>query len=351
MNEKRNSSLELLRIIAMIFIVASHYSVHDGFELNSINLIYNKVLLQMSTLGSLGVNIFILISSYFLVSKEFDIKRVVKIMLQVLFYSLVIYIIFVLFGNIEFSIKSLITNCFPILFKNYWFATTYIILYILSPFLNKIVKLLKKQDLKKLIIVIFVMESILPTISLQNFSINSIIDFILMYMIASYIRFYSKDIILNEKKVLIITIFIILTLVLGLDLLFPKFSSYYIFLFHRNSPIMIVIAFCIFLLFLNKSFYSSFVNKIAKFTFGVYLIHDNPFIRNYIWNNIFKTSQYANSPFLILHLFLTVIIIFVICILIDYIRYISLNKIMNIIAIKVEKIYLKLCSKEKKFKI
>lgn len=351
-SQKRNSSLELLRIIAMFFIVISHYSVHGGFELNSINLIYNKVLLQMSTLGSLGVNIFVLISSYFLVSKEFDIKRIIKIMMQVLFYSLVIYIIFLLFNNAEFSIKSLLTNCFPVIFKNYWFATTYIILCILSPFLNKMIKSLDKKDLRLLIIIIFIIESIIPTMLLQNFNINEIIDFVLLYMIAAYIKFYPKDIALNknlkEKKLLVISIFILLTLVLSLDLFAPQFSAYYIFLFHRNSPIIIVIAFCIFVLFLNKSFYSSNINKIAKFTFGVYLIHDNPFIRGYIWNTIFKTNQYANSTFLIFHMFVTVIIIFVLCTLIECIRYICLNKSINVLAFKIEKIYLNLCNKFKK---
>ena len=62
-SKKRNSSLELLRILAMLFIVISHYSVHGGFNLNSINLLFNKVFLQVSTLGNLGVNIFVLISS------------------------------------------------------------------------------------------------------------------------------------------------------------------------------------------------------------------------------------------------------------------------------------------------
>ena len=336
----------------MFLIVISHYSVHGGFDLNSISLIFNKVLLQISTLGNLGVNIFVLISSYFLVSKKFDIKRIIRVILQVLFYSVVIYIIFMLFGGVEFSIKTLITNCLPIMFKNYWFATTYIVLCILSPFINKVIKELEKMDLQKLIIIMFILESVLPTITLQSFNVNSIIDFIFLYLIAAYIKLYFKDISLKvnskAKKVLIISVSILLFSVLGLNILVPKYYSFYIFLFLRNSPIMIFIAVCIFILFVNKTFYNPFINTIAKFTFGVYLIHDNPFMRNYIWSDIFKTSQYANSSFLILHMFLTIIIIFVVCILIDYIRHICLDKSINSLSFKIEKIYLNLCNKFKK---
>lgn len=42
-NKARNSSIEILRIIAMLFIVMSHYSVHgalDAKTLNGLNMLY-----------------------------------------------------------------------------------------------------------------------------------------------------------------------------------------------------------------------------------------------------------------------------------------------------------------------
>ena len=46
---QRNSSIELLRIIAMLFIVASHCSIHGHFpDLKSIPF-YNRVLLSWFT--------------------------------------------------------------------------------------------------------------------------------------------------------------------------------------------------------------------------------------------------------------------------------------------------------------
>ena len=63
------------------------------------------------------------------------------------------------------------------------------------------------------------------------------------------------------------------------------------------------------------------INLIASSTFGVYLIHDNPYIRNYIWKELFKVSSYINSPYLFLYSILITFSIFIVCTLIDLIRY------------------------------
>ena len=54
--------------------------------------------------------------------------------------------------------------------------------------------------------------------------------------------------------------------------------------------------------------------------FGVYLISDNNYIRKVLWLNLFKNEKYINSPLLILHMFKSVILIIIICLIIEYIR-------------------------------
>ena len=76
--------------------------------------------------------------------------------------------------------------------------------------------------------------------------------------------------------------------------------------------------FCLF-----QFFYFAFLplwNLIASSTFGVYLIHDNPYIRNYIWKELFKVSSYINSPYLFLYSILITFIVFIVCTFIDLIR-------------------------------
>ncbi len=68
--DNRNSSLELLRIIAMILIVVHHYAVHSGFIYEYQPFTASKLIMQtLSIFGKVGVNIFILISTYFLCSQ------------------------------------------------------------------------------------------------------------------------------------------------------------------------------------------------------------------------------------------------------------------------------------------
>ena len=98
--KERNSSFELLRIIAMIFIIFHHFSVHGGFAFLPNDLSLNRVWIDfISMFGKVGVNLFVLISGYFLITKDgplFDIKRLLKLWLPMILYSLIIYFLFVI---------------------------------------------------------------------------------------------------------------------------------------------------------------------------------------------------------------------------------------------------------------
>ena len=101
---------------------------------------------------------------------------------------------------------------------------------------------------------------------------------------------------------------------------------------YRSSFIMILIASCLVILFLKKKeFFSKIINYISSSVFGIYLIHDNQYLRAYLWNDIFLLNKYVNSRLLILYMLTTIFIIFVCSSLIELVR-------KNII----EKIYVKL---------
>ena len=93
----RKSNFELLRIIAMILIIAHHFSLHGGFRVVQSKPLINRIwILWLQLGGKIGVNIFVLISGYFLVSSPaFKLKKVLKLWLQLFFYSIVIYAVFV----------------------------------------------------------------------------------------------------------------------------------------------------------------------------------------------------------------------------------------------------------------
>ena len=78
-----------------------------------------------------------------------------------------------------------------------------------------------------------------------------------------------------------------------------------------------------------KPFENTIVNMMATSTLGIYLIHDNPFVRNVIWTNVFHNAEFVNSPLLIPHMIGTVVAVFVVCGTIELIRKNTLERLYS----------------------
>ena len=103
----RSSNIELLRIIAMFMVVLGHYYVKGGFPDDSL---MNASKLVMQFLGSwskIAVDIFVIISGYFLVTQKFRWRKLWKFFGCTYFWSLatLCFVLFILNQNVE---KSLI---------------------------------------------------------------------------------------------------------------------------------------------------------------------------------------------------------------------------------------------------
>lgn len=145
-NKSRSSNFELLRILAMLMIVAHHFSIHSGFSMKIPPLYFNTLFLQFLQFGGkIGVNVFVLISGYFLINTDnIKLKKVIKLWCQIFFYSFIIYLIFTLTGYQKFNITSFIKSIMPIIYSQYWFASSYFILYLFVPYINQLVKNIEK---------------------------------------------------------------------------------------------------------------------------------------------------------------------------------------------------------------
>ena len=76
----RESNIELLRILAMIMIIAHHFACHSNFDFPLTEVTFNRVWIQFMHLGGkIGVDVFVLISGYFLINqKEIKVNKVLK---------------------------------------------------------------------------------------------------------------------------------------------------------------------------------------------------------------------------------------------------------------------------------
>jgi hypothetical protein len=252
-----------------------------------------------------------------MVNKNFRLSRILKIVFETFFYSIVIYFIFLIFGGVAFSFKDLIYNMFPIYFNKYWFVTAYMILLILSPAINIVIKNLNKKTHLTIVSVLFFIMVITPYIhrilfnSFYSFKyLNQIFWFLELYLIAGYIKIYGVS---TNKFWLIISIL----LVSAFQIVFSLMSGYEIG--HINALGNSVLSVLLLLLFKDLKFHSKFVNVLASTTFAVYLIHEHNLVRNWWWNLSvgFGFSLIGNY---ILTFFICVPITFVLCSIIDLIR-------------------------------
>lgn len=338
-NKERNSNLEILRIISMILIVMHHYSVH-GFSLNNLDYSFNKYIIDFLYLGGkLGVNCFILISGYFMINSKFTIKKLLKLLGEVWFYSIGILILFItiLTPIKPLGIGSIIKSFLPVTYSLYWFITVYVILMVLSPFINKFVDSIDKTTYQKLIVFLVIIGSIIPSLMLgYSKIINELGWFIILYLIAGYIKKYTDSTKMNANKHFIvagISIFILLLSVICFNLLGYKFgikglinnSRYFA---NFNSIILLIISIELLIGFSRlKERRSRFINTISSATLGVYLIHDNFLVRPYIWRKVFKNELVYDSKYLIFHAVFAVITVYVICTIIDLIRQKTVEKL------------------------
>lgn len=332
--QKRNSAIELLRIFAMLCIICSHYAYHGSVQYTDLPIGFNHLLLQLGILGNLGVDIFMLISGYFGVRGSFKPKKLIALLGEVFMYSAGIYLLLALLGKAELSFSNVLRAFLPTIYKQYWFFTVYIMIYLLSPFLNKMMQGLTKRQMQYFIGLLLVFWAIIPHVFLSSMYVNEFTQMLMVYCIGAYFSLFPEPILQKTKASAALALSggvlmagtVLLFTVLGKRSSF--FAAHIMDAYMCNSVFVIAAALGLLLLFSKLRFSSRAVNTIAGCTFGVYLIHDNPFMRPVLWKTLFNNSAFAGTPKLILHMGLSVLLVFCACAVIEWIRKNTLERLL-----------------------
>ena len=328
----RESSFELLRIISMVMIIFHHFAVHSGFEWDAASLPVSCFWCNFISMGGqIGVNIFVLISGYFLVnskSRIFNFKRILKFWGQVFFYSIAIYLIFALTGT-----KSNVLNAlFPITSSAWWFASTYFVLFLLHPFLNKLIACLDQKSYQNLLGLLIICWGIIPTLTGSQYAGNDLTWFVTLYVVSGYVRIYGLNPKLTSRRYFMLCgIFTVLTYLLSLvyTILGAKWNvSLTTYYYGQVKLPVLLISVTLFMAFAGlKMRYHKWINVIASATFGVYLIHDHDLVRPFLWLNVFQNAQYQDSFVLIPYSIMAVAIVYAVCTLMDLLRQQTIEKV------------------------
>lgn len=333
---KRNIGLDALKILSMLMILLLHCISKGGLlGLENNSTFYYVLYYIIEALSIVAVNCYVLVSGYFLVKSEFKWKKVFKIYLETLFYSISIFIIVVVFKKEEFTISALIKSFFPILTKEYWFINSYLLMYILSPFINKMIYTLKQEEYKKLLIILiiaFSIWSLLPNeYGFDTSSGYGIIWFTCLYIIAGYIRLYggkNEEKTDNKKYLLIYFVIALLIacamiiidkicLILSIHTLRGKFLEY-------NNILVFISSLSIFLYFKNLNIKNKNLSRVITFigplTLAVYLIHEQYLMSKILYMDILNVPVCYHNNYSIFIVIGYVISIFIICIGIEYVR-------------------------------
>ena len=351
-NKVRNSNMELLRIFSMIIIVLSHYVYHGGLleQEFSTNQIFAQ-LLKMG--GKLGVTCFVFISAYYLIEAEFKSKNIFKLIFQISFYAVILIIIkLVMTGSI--SGTESVESIFAPIYNVYWFPTAYIGMYLVFPLINIIINKYNQACLK-LVLLLTVPFSIIHFLFIgSDFLYSNLTWFLYLYLWGGVFR--KCDMQKVEKKSTVIAILcacLIWVSSIGMTLIGLKTANNTI-LSHAGycaditSPLVIACAIGVFFTFKKLDIgCNRIINSIAKLTFPVYLLHDNPYFRQVFWKDIVRVEKFYDANFLILllHMATVVVGLFVAASIVEWCR-IRMEKLLftsnylNRVIDKIDKVYL-----------
>lgn len=317
----RDLNIELLRIVSMMMIIILHYIQHSEILYVTKNQTNYVIIQFIQIMCRVSVNCFWFISGYYLVKAKFKTERALNLWGKVLFYSITLLIInFLITGKWQKVQKAIL----PVYSKEYWFITAYISIYMLLPVINKLLNSLTQKQFRYLLIVYYVFAIIFVP---SNFLLISF----LLFSIGAYIRLYKNDYV-GENNILKYLIVIIVTFIIYILLSSTNINYNKVLKIIDFESILIICASVyIFLAFKNlkitNRILSSLIKLFAPTTIAVYIIHENIFSR-VIWNNIFHTIKYSESPYLIIHLIISCIIVFITCSIIEIIR----NKVFKFLA-------------------
>lgn len=339
-NGRRDSNLELFRIITMLLIVAHHYVVLSGLppilrahplELQSLYLFV------FGGWGKTGINCFVFITGYFMCISHITLRKFVKLVAEVEFYALLFYFLLLIGGVYHFTLKGFLVQFRPIYsLSSDHFVSCYLLFFLFIPFLNKLLEVLSRRQHAVIILLLLFAYTFLGSIPGVSVPHNYLSWFSVIYLVGAYVRFYPDTPLIRTHLGIKAAFFVALSIAsiivctfLGAGEKIPMpMGKAFFFVADSNKVLAFLASLFLFCFFKNlKISYSPFINMVGASTFGVLLIHSNSWaMRNLLWIKIFDNAGFYGTHWMYLHAVLTVLVVFAVCVLIDHFRIVFIER-------------------------
>ncbi len=326
---ERSSNLECYRILVMLLIVAHHYVVNSGLweVMMQQPLSHDSLFLFLfGAWGKMGINCFVLITGYFMCRSAITLRKFLKLVLQVLFYSVGIYVLFVACGYEPFQWKELVKSLMPVKSVSVNFTGCFIVFFLCIPFLNILVRNMDKRLHLCLLALSLGVYTILAT--LRPVSMNYVTWFCILYFVSSYIRLYGLFPSFGWKTWGVISLgFLLLSSASVIGFLICGISPYRL-ISDSNASLALLTAVALFMFFKSVPIpQSRLVNAVAACTFGVLLIHaHSDTMRRWLWRDVLDNAGQYGCDMMVLHAIGSVLGVFCLCALMDWLRIRFLEK-------------------------
>ncbi len=286
----RKSNLELLRILAILSIVCGHLLSQS--RLTDAEGTNHILAMLLGSGVRIGVNVFLLLGAWFMVDAKFKTERIMRLYLEVVFYSVPITCCMLLAGHAG-GARNVIQGLLPFFGRSVWFASAYISLIALSPFLNRIflLPLKAQQTLLWLLIVLF---CIVPSIPCST-PLDYLADFTWFCVVYLLVGMWKKSNMgmrfRGRWRFLLAGAVLYLALVAARCVPQTQAVADYWIVNIKSLPNFICAVF-VFVGFLRLDIGSNrCINAAARSVFAVYIIHQIPAFIQFQWNAIFRADR------------------------------------------------------------
>ena len=339
--KQRNANFELLRILAMLQVVTIHSTIGSGIlnttNRSTINYFFTVFLLNTSFVS---VNCYILLTGYFLCRSYIRSEKIFTLYLQVLFHTMLLFV-----ANLFFPLTRdyspgvlFLYSLFPE--TMYWFFLSYLMLLVVSPFLNMLINAMNRKQFLLLLGIMIFTANIMPSFGFDLFGFNKkpcLMLFIHLYFTGAFCRNYIT--ITPEKTKHYLFLFILFDLCLFFFLFINLFAKKYYGVrpFH-GEDFYFITNYCssiaLFLFFgciqINSQRLKQVILFLSPLTFGVYLFHENIYLKGFLWNRLIHLQRYYTSFWFPMIIIGIIVGIYVVGSFVDFFRY----KLFQMLSIK-----------------
>lgn len=319
---RRDSNLELLRILSIIAIIGYHFYTQTAIGSADETSVSACTAMFLGAFGRTGVDVFVIIGAWFLIEQRFKSMRLVRLYVPCLCYGLTVTLLIVLAGHTAkgTAFRNLLRAATPFSSSPFWFVTAYLLLLLLSPYLNVFIHTASLQQLRalnRILLVLFVfipsVENMLPGFAVYRYYLirSDVYWFIALYLIVGYWK-RCPDLWIEQGNRAFVCLAGLILFAAGaclLDFLLTRYLSpgFSVQKLHACRESLFYETASVFCFFTAAAAFFSFrrihvvspvVNRISRNILGVYIIHQIPAFYPVMWG-WFRTETWVDSPWFV----------------------------------------------------